>query len=414
MKKIFVLIILLAAVNTFALSLDELKEKAVENRPILQKYRFDAEISSENVRYQKGEFMPSADIGYQYNQLDEDIMFENSESSNLFVSLSYNLFDGFRDKYNLKSAKEMKNVSMFELQSKRQDIKLDVAAAYLNVYRNQRYLDVRQSAYKLYKEKYEDAKLKYDVGVMKWSEVLKIKVEMDNAKQELLKAQAELVKSLNTLSRKVNADINIEDINFQLLEAIPEFQKYDFYKEEMYAVRSELKALETVVQARKYGVDASKSSLYPKVDLSLRYSNAADSVNPYGDNEDDEIRGQVNVSFNIFDGFQKYSNINKAKLEVRKSKMDVMELKLDLKNQLQNVFEDKTVALKNLEVARASLKEAEENLRVTEVSFREGVATSTDILDAIYYLSRARYNVINAKTQVFLNYFKLQRVIENL
>ena len=94
--------------------------------------------------------------------------------------------------------------------------------------------------------------------------------------------------------------------------------------------------------------------------------------------------------------------------------MDVMELKLDLKNQLQNVFEDKTVALKNLGVAKTSLKEAEENLRVTEASFKEGVATSTDILDAIYYLSRAKYNVINAKTQVFLNYFKLQRVIENL
>ncbi|WP_273266115.1 TolC family protein [Flexistipes sinusarabici] len=414
MKKLFVLIMLLAAVNTFALSLDELKEKAIENRPVLQKYRLDTGISEENVRYQKGEFMPSADLGYQYNQLDEDAMFENSENSNLYISLSYNLFDGFRDKYNLKSAKEMKKVSLFELQSKQQDIKLDVAAAYLSVYRNQRYLEVRQNAFKLYKEKYEDAKLKYDVGVMKWSEVLKIKVEMDNAKQELLKAQAELDKSLNTLSRKVNAEIKIEDINFQLLETIPEFHKYDFYKEKMYAVRSELKALETVVQARQYSVGASKSSLYPKVDLSMRYSNSADSVNPYGDNEEDELRGQVNVSFNIFNGFQKYANINKAKLEMRKSKMDVMELKLDLKNQLQNVFEDKTVALKNLEVARTSLKEAEENLRVTEASFNEGIATSTDILDAIYYLSRAKYNVINARTQVFLNYFKLQRVIENL
>ena len=197
MKKIFALVILLAAVNTFAMSLDELKKKAVENRPILQKYRFDTEISSENVRYQKGEFMPSADTGYQYNQLDEDTMFDNSENSNLFVSLSYNLFDGFRDKYNLKSAKEMKNVSMFELKSQRQDIKLDVAVAYLNVYRNQRYLDVRRSAYKLYQKEYENAKLKYDVGVIQWSEVLKIKVEMDNAKQELMKAQAELDKSLN-------------------------------------------------------------------------------------------------------------------------------------------------------------------------------------------------------------------------
>jgi outer membrane protein TolC len=414
MKKTFVLIILLAAMNTFAINLNQLKNKAVENRALIQKYKFDMEFAAESTRYQKGEFLPSADLGYQYNQLDEDTMFENSRNSNLYLALSYNLFDGFRDKYNLKSAREMEKVSFFELNAIKQDVKFDVAAAYLNVYRNQRYLDVRRSAYQLYQKEYENAKLKYDVGVIQWSEVLKIKVEMDNAKQDLMKAQTELKKSMNNLSRTVGVNVDIMDIDFNLLAKIPEFEKYDFYKEKMYSSRSELQALKTVMQSKKYGVNASKSSLYPKVDLLFSYSDAADSVEPYGENDEGEIRGQVNVSFNIFDGFQKYSNINKAKLEVRKSKMDVMEMKLDLKNQLQNVTEDKNVALKNLEVARASLKEAEENLRVTEASFREGVATSTDILDAIYYLSRARYNVINAKTQVFLNYFKLQRVIENL
>ncbi|PUU94273.1 MAG: outer membrane efflux protein, partial [Halanaerobium sp.] len=77
----------------------------------------------------------------------------------------------------------MEKVSFFELNAIKQDVKFDVAAAYLNVYRNQRYLDVRRSAYQLYQKEYENAKLKYDVGVIQWSEVLKIKVEMDNAKQ---------------------------------------------------------------------------------------------------------------------------------------------------------------------------------------------------------------------------------------
>ena len=47
-----------------------------------------------------------------------------------------------------------------------------------------------------------------------------------------------------------------------------------------------------------------------------------------------------------------------------------------------------------------------------ELSFEEGVETATEVLDAIYLLSRAKTRFITAKRNVFLNYYQIMRTIE--
>ncbi len=71
------------------------------------------------------------------------------------------------------------------------------------------------------------------------------------------------------------------------------------------------------------------------------------------------------------------------------------------------------MALKNLKVAESSISQADENLRITDISFKEGVETAADVLDAIFYLSRAKYNVINARNEVFLYYYRLVRITDD-
>ena len=124
------------------------------------------------------------------------------------------------------------------------------------------------------------------------------------------------------------------------------------------------------------------------------------------------MRLQATVSINIFDGLKKYSRIRHARIEEKKSEYDRNELENTLKTQLHNTLLDLEVAFDNLQVARSSRAEAEENLRVTDLAFKQGLNTSSDILDAIFYLSRARFNVISAYTQVFGSHFELQRQTE--
>ena len=109
---------------------------------------------------------------------------------------------------------------------------------------------------------------------------------------------------------------------------------------------------------------------------------------------------------------KKYSRTAQAREQSRKIGYDLRELENNLKALLKNTILDLNVAFDNLEVAESGRAEAQENLRVTDLSFSQGLSTSTEVLDAIFNLSRARFNKINAYTQVFENDFRMKRLVE--
>jgi len=120
------------------------------------------------------------------------------------------------------------------------------------------------------------------------------------------------------------------------------------------------------------------------------------------------------MAMNLFDGFQKYSDINISRATASRINYQLAELESRLVTDLKNAFLDLSVALKNHQVAKNSLTEAKENLRINEFSFSKGVATATDMLDAIFYLSQAKFNEINANSSIFSNYYRLIRMVEEM
>jgi outer membrane protein TolC len=194
---------------------------------------------------------------------------------------------------------------------------------------------------------------------------------------------------------------------------LPVFQPETAYEPVLLSRRSELNALRSAREAAEMRVQSARSALYPQVDLSTHYYNTNDEYWPAaGDEIEHEFAVQLQVSLNVFDGYRKYADINRARLDVRNAGYDVAELERELKTRLDNILLDVNVALQNLAVAQTSETEAQENLRITQLQFQKGVTTSTEILDAIAFLSRAQFNVIHARTQVFENHFHLTRMIE--
>jgi len=99
-------------------------------------------------------------------------------------------------------------------------------------------------------------------------------------------------------------------------------------------------------------------------------------------------------------------------LDSRIIRHDLKELKLDLTNDLTNILLDYEVNVENTQVALSSIEQAEENLRITELKYKEGLETETDLLDAIAKRTRAKFNHIVAKFEVFKNYYQITRTIE--
>lgn len=415
-KKILMTVsaVVLCVSTGYGLTLEDLQKSAVANRDIVKRYQADVETRRQQVREVKGNFLPSVDAGYTFNRLDADGLNEYRENDTAFGTVSWNVFAGFRDKYNLKVTETLTQVDELALSALKQDIQLNVALYFLDVYRANANLEVAEDAVKLYRDRYRDVRLKYKVGILKKNDVLKIKVELDNAVQNSRRAKADLDKRLNDLRRQTGEEVALGALDFSSFDSLPELDDPVPYETRMLQCRSELNALKKIREAAGYRITASKADLFPRADLSATYRNSRYDDYIIGDSDlhEDEVRFQGTLSINLFDGMKKYARIRQARLEEQKASHDLRELEDDLTTRLKNTLLDVDVAFDNLGVAQSSREEARENLRVTDLSFKQGLSTSTDILDAIFYLSRARFNVVDAYTRVFSSYFQLRRQVE--
>jgi outer membrane protein TolC len=149
----------------------DMYKAAVENREIVKSYRLAVEQAKMEQKIQKGDYLPSLDAAYKANKLDESSFLENEENSEFSVSLTQNLFHGFKDKFELAIANLDLETTDYELQSLKHDIGLEVALKVLQVYQAEARRLVALDAFKAYSERYENIQLKYDVGVSKKREV---------------------------------------------------------------------------------------------------------------------------------------------------------------------------------------------------------------------------------------------------
>ncbi len=410
------LVFLCPCPSSHAFTLDELTKISIENRAVVKASKARLQKSRHQIKHAWGNFLPSLDAGYILNNdtgmlfNEKDHRLEQKENDIVYTTLNLNLFSGFKDIHSLASARKMHEMRRFELKGISQDIKLDVALCFLETYYAISYLKVAEDALSLYKKEYENVTLKCNIGILKKNDQLKIKVVMDNALQDVLSARTTLSRTINNLMVETATDIAQNALEFSCFDILPDISDMEHYKGLLLENHSEINALNALCEDLEIKTKSARSSFYPRVDIMTDYK--------YYDEHKveswDDTRIQLNVSINLFDGFQTSEILKKAILDFKKASFDLIELKSQLTNRLKNILLEVDVSKKNLEVARSSRIEALEHLRITQLAFKKGILTPTDLLDAIYYLSKAKFNVLNSRIQIFRNNFQLARMIEIL
>ena len=414
MKTTSLLIVLMLLPQAgLALTLEQMQQIALENRALIKKHQSLIEKSNQDIKISKSGYYPSVDLGYNSWALDENTTTEQRENSSLTGSVSLNLFSGFRDKYSVQSAEIIKQVEETRLQATSQDIQLAVALKYLAVFNQQSRLKVAEDNYKTLKNLYLDSKNRYDVGLMDKNEVLKFKVDYDNANLAVQREKANLQKTINNLSREIMQKLVESDLDFEEFKTPPQINDKDRYEQKMLTNRSELIVLEQLVNASEKRVKALHGSYYPSIDLVGSYTNYEDSyLNGYGDISEDELRAQINLSLNLFDGFSDEAEIAGLKAETRSLSYDLAELREDMKTDLKNLFVDYEISLANVAVAKEDITYAEDNLKITQLKYKEGLQRQIDLLDAVANLTRAQSNYVAVIRTVFQNFFQIVRMVE--
>ncbi len=408
-----VLCVLLSASVACAMDLAEMQKMALENRQVIKQYITNLEQGEKNLTLAEGAYYPSADLYYNVNSLDEHSLIERKENSTAVASISWNIFSGFRDKYSVKSAELLKEVDTHKLKGVKQDIMLRVALAFLGVYERRANRNVAESAFQTLEKVYRDGESRYQVGLIGKNELLKFRVDYDNADITLKAAEAGLKKSVHQLSRQVGAELIFEELDFEDFKTLPSEINEDEYTEKMLTGRSEIKALQSVIASTSARADAEQADYYPRVDVIGSYTKYDDDyITGHGSLEEDELRGRLVMSMNLFKGFTTEAKVAKTRLQSRSLGYELDELKNTLGTDLKDLFIDFQVALQNVGVANRSIEQAQENLRITQLKYDEGLQRESDLLDAITSLSRAKYNYVAVIRTLFANDFQLTRMIE--
>ncbi len=397
------------------LTMEEAIEMALDNNPRLQDFRYRTEAQRSRVDSRKAPFWPEVDATYDYSNSDTTYFTLTTDASVFTAEISYNLFRGFSDLNTLKSARSTWDASRYEQKSTEADVVLDVKRAYIRVLRTRKALEVAREAVELLERQSRDAEKFWRAGLTAKNQFLLVEVSLASTRQEFLQAETNVRIARKALDRAIGVPVGedtvIEDIDFGKPMDLDE----EALSRTMLANRSELKFLLAQLAAREYARGSIRGRYYPSVDLSLSHSRFGETYAFEGLPDplfDSDTRATVEAKWNLFEGWRTKNDILVEESEVRAITERIRDTEENLFLQLKVAVEEYRVSAGRIELARTGIEQAEENFRITENQFRERVATTTDLLDARFLLSRARDEYNNAFYNLNLSLAALERVVE--
>ncbi|MGB5918025.1 TolC family protein [Arcobacter sp.] len=412
MKRIKYLVLSsLVATNLFAISLDEVLNISLEKNLDIAISNYEYKETKEDYNKSKSAFLPKVDLSYSYNNSDKQTPGQIKEDSTASATISYNLFNGFKDFSELYSTKYLRNASKFSYNAKKQDILLSTKEAYIDYLNKRKNLLTQEDSYKLFENQYIDAKNQFIQGLVSKNDLLKVEVNMLNAKQSVIQAKGDLNISLYSLSNILGG----YDLTNEKIEELNINENKNFvYDVSLLENRSEIKAYELNLKSIKEQSFGSRNTFMPKVDASVSYNKYGDDQNIGGRDLYPDSQEVVNVtaSWNLYNGNSDYSDIIKKNIQVKKAVANLEKIRLSIKLQYQNALSSLAVSKANFETSKLALKQAEENYTIVKNRFQEGLSDNTDLIDANYLLSAAKQNYYKAYYDKYISVETLNRILE--
>jgi len=295
--------------------------------------------------------------------------------------------------------------SVFNHQFVQQQVIAQTISAYVRTRQRLADIEAVKTAVSAAEKHYKDTQALQKRGVLIESDVMDAHVHLLRTKLKLKQADNAYAQALEVLERVMGMDGNVRllagaephlsDMHLSLAQA----------KEKALASRADLKALEQSHQAGLANVDYNKAAFLPHVNLVAGQEWNSSTLALKHRNT---MIGAT-VSVNLFSGGSDKAKMHAAQAKTVALEMNINDLKQKIRNDVANAWRmlDESKARNASE--REALKQSEESLRIKSLRYEQGIAKTSDLLDAQLQVDqtrlssiRANYDVIIAQTNLFL------------
>jgi outer membrane protein len=396
-------------------TLEECVTYAVENNLTIKQFELDLENARLDESDAIGALIPdlngsttiSSNTGLSFNPAT------NEPTTNTILNVSANLtsnlvlFDGLRNFKRIQRAKLNGIANQYRVDDIKDDIRLNVANAYLQVLSNKEQLKTFRAQLAVTEQDLKRTKELVESGVSPRGDLLEIEATAANQEQQVVNGESLVLISTISLAQLLqitdyeNFDIAEESFAIPISDILSNSAKVIFDK--ALGFRNDIKFSESNVELSEKDLEIAKGARYPTLvgffNYNTRYS---DQNNIFGSFFDqlyifDGISYGAQLNVPIFNGWSTRNNVKRAKISVDISKVQLEQQKLELETNINQAYVDVTSFFKAYEAAEKTLEARRLAYDYARERFNVGLMNAFDFSQAQSRVDNAEADVIRTK-----------------
>ena len=163
--------------------------------------------------------------------------------------------------------------------------------------------------------------------------------------------------------------------------------------------RPSLKAAGLTVESNRKQTSAARGDYFPAVSINAGYGRSSRDLNTVVASDptrNSQLFGSVNLSWNLFGGFQTDANVRKAEIQTLLSENDLRTARRNVAGDVEKAVAQLGTSRAQARVAQQSEQTAKEGLRLARTRQEVGVGTQLEVRDAELKLTQAQLSVVGS------------------
>ncbi|MBM4168940.1 MAG: TolC family protein [Ignavibacteria bacterium] len=334
------------------------------------------------------------------------------------IALQQPIFTGFRLARLSEMSESQHDIASHEYRKAKNELVIEVSAAYWNLFKAIRLQKLYDQAQNQLRAHLADVQNLLGQGMASYLDVLRLEAQLVDLQMKIIEAGSGVMLASMRLSSLIGLDLleplvpaddaanNLpgpEDLRVQPRTLIAAAMSH---RPEMHAM-SQLKAI------RERGVTVAQAGWFPQLSLSASYDYARPNQRVIPPSDRWEKTWDIGIVFqwSLWDWFETSYKVSEARAieSEARAQFDLLSnaIALDVVTQYRRLVEADALVT----AGEHHVRRSEESRRVAAENFKQGVATSTEVLDAELDLLRAQLNhaIATVEAALQLQRFKMSR-----
>lgn len=426
--KLIVLLLLFGVGNLFAQNkkwtLQECVEYAVENNLTVEQFELDLQNAQIDHSDALGGLLPnvnssistSGNTGLSFDPTTNQPVTTTILTANGGVTSSLTLFDGLRNLNRLNRAKLNEIANQYRLDDLKDDIRLNVANAYLQILSNKETLKVFKAQYAVTEQDLKRTNELVDAGVLPQGDLLEIEATAAGLEQQIVNTENLVLISRISLAQLLQItdyeNFDVADVDYEVPPSDIQNQSAKEIFAEALTFRNDIKFSQSNIDLAMEDLKITKGALYPTLsaffNYNTRYSDqdgfdsttgtfvpAESLTNQLWINDGISYGAQLNIP--IFNGFSVRNNIKRSQINVEKAKLQLEQDKLDLETNINQAYVDVKSFSKAYEAAQKTLEARQLAYDYSKERYEVGLMNAFDFSQAQSRVDNAAAEVVRTK-----------------